>query len=119
MYPEQHPRRYVLDEAHLVVPIPAPTPDQLSLPDREVDEDGVVWTFVLVPTPYHPVVTVMEETPALIYSHFGVTGEFLVYCLVRFSYPNKSRNRSYVYLSQPMNLTVSVDQVVVAIMTFV
>ena len=73
MYPEQHPRRYVLDEAHLVVPIPAPTPDQLSLPDREVDEDGVVWTFVLVPTPYYPVVTVTEETPALIYSHFGVT----------------------------------------------
>ena len=61
---------------HLVVRIPAPTPEQRALPDREEDEFGVIRTFVEVPNPpYLPVVTVHQETPALIYSHFGVTGK--------------------------------------------
>ncbi len=82
-YPHLHPREYVLDERRMVVPIPAPTPAQLALPDRVCDEFGVIRTFVVVDTPYHPVVTVTQESPELISSHFGVTGKLTSNCYQR------------------------------------
>ncbi len=82
-FPHLHPRQYVMNERHMVVPIPAPTPAQLALSDRDCDEFGVIRTFVVVDTPYHPVVTVTQESPELISSHFGVTGKLTSNCYQR------------------------------------
>ncbi len=67
-YPNEHTRRYVLDETHLVVRVPAPNERTLRMHDTETDEDGVLRTFLPVTTPWN-----VDATPTNILRHFGLT----------------------------------------------
>ena len=73
-FPHLHPRLYILNESHLVTPVPAPTVCQLNREDGYVDTHGILRTFVTVATPYTPVVTLRSEnqTRDLILRHFGL-----------------------------------------------
>ncbi len=67
-YPEQHPRKYLLDKVHKITRTEAPNDRTRRLLDCETDEDGVLRTFAPASVPYTP-----EETAANILRHFHLT----------------------------------------------
>ena len=67
-FPEEHPRKYLLDKVHKIIRTEAPNDRTRRLLDCETDEDGVLRTFMPVDVPYTP-----EETAANILRHFKLT----------------------------------------------